>query len=81
MTRSDLSPLRPGTTLPPRLDPVSNMRPYAVSFTARATPELPPRPVTLTIYALGATMALLLARRQADQVGLRDVSVMRWSAL
>ena len=82
MTRSFLSPLRPFRRSAPLLDPEpAAMKSYAVSFTARAALGQPPRPITLTVWALGATMAILLARRQTETLGLTDVSPMRWSAL
>ena len=62
-----LSPLRPATTLP-RL---SEMRPWQISCICRPLgTSQPARPVSLTIYALGMTMALCLAHRQLASLNL-----------
>jgi hypothetical protein len=81
LTRSDLSPISSVAIHPPRIEPLSEMKPYAIAFTARALAGQPPRPITLTVWALGVTMALILARRQAEIIGLIDVSPMRWSII
>ena len=58
----------PSPTLPPR---ISEMRPYRVSCIARPdVPGAPARPVTLTIWALGMSMALMLAQRQLATLNL-----------
>jgi len=67
-----LSPYRPATTLPPR---VSEMKPFRVTGIVRP-PEGPARPITLTIWALGQTMAHLLADRQLDTLQLRPLGPM-----
>lgn len=69
-----LSPIRPAQTLPYRVP--SEMKPYKVSFIARP-PEQPARPVTLTIWALGMTTAILLARRQVADINISVLGSMK----
>jgi hypothetical protein len=65
---SPLPPLLDVPVFPPR---VSEMRAYRVSCIARpAAGGAPARPVTLTIWALGMSMALILAQRQLDSLAL-----------
>ena len=70
---STLSPIRPATTLPYRVP--SEMKPYKVSFIARP-PDQVARPVTLTIWALGMSTAILLAQRQIADARLAVLSSM-----
>lgn len=68
---SSLHPLVATPALPPR---ISEMRPYRVSCIARPdVPGAPARPVTLTIWALGMSMAMLLAQRQLDSLNLTSL--------
>ena len=65
---SSLPPLLSTAALPPR---VSEMRAFRVSCIARPLAGgAPARPVTLTIWALGMSMAMLLAQRQLDALNL-----------
>jgi hypothetical protein len=68
---SPLPPLLDVPVFPPR---VSEMRAYRVSCIARpAAGGAPARPVTLTIWALGMSMALILAQRQLDSLALTSL--------
>jgi len=69
-TTATLSPLCPATTLPRRS--LSEMRPWRVTGIVRPAAG-PARPITLTIWALGQTMAHLLADRQLDTLQLRPL--------
>jgi hypothetical protein len=51
------------------------MKPFRVTGIVRP-PEGPARPITLTIWALGQTMAHLLADRQLDTLQLRPLGPM-----
>lgn len=65
---STLSPLRPATTLPARL---SEVKPFRVTAIVRPIgTNQPARPVSLTIWALGLSMATLLAHRQIADLNL-----------
>jgi len=66
-TTATLSPLRPATTLPRRS--LSEMRPWVINGIVRPTTG-PARPITLTVYALGMSMAHLLADRQLESLQL-----------
>ena len=71
MHSAPIAPYLPATTLPPR---VSEMRAFRVSCIARPVAGgAPARPVTLTIWALGMSMALILAQRQLDSLNLTSL--------
>ena len=68
---SSLPSLSSSSPLAPR---VSEMRPYRFSCIARpAAGGAPARPVTLTIWALSLSMALILAQRQLDARNLTSL--------
>ena len=69
MKSTTLSPLRPATTLP--YPTASEMKPFRVSAIVRPIgSDQPARPVSLTLWALGLSMATLLAHRQIAALNL-----------